>query len=276
MNIGKDKLSVSGENLNISWSFDMKEITFMYNNNKKDPQENISVIATCKDFAKGYKIGDGKNHIAGGTAMHSFYPNGKVEATISFNGLKEPVIDSGLGLFIRACSTGILPFNIGEDWLLSVVTNNPAQENQDEYLFHLMHYTTPQKYGGQDITQGAIIRKDKPAIYFYNNTAEYLDMTSGISKHYEIPSSVKITCHGMTSDGKKASLNFLAKPEIFANEIDVLGQLNKLIKSFVQALVTKPYIFQFHQNNAKLTLQVEGEDEVVLAGDGFLELTMMK
>ncbi|OLY85099.1 Survival factor 1 [Smittium mucronatum] len=272
MDIGKDKLSVSGECLKIHWGSDMKEITFAYNNNKKDPEQKISLIATFKTSSKGYKIGEGKNHIAGGTALHAFLPAGSVESTLVC-GNGETISDNGIGMFIRATSQHILPYNIGTDWSLSIATNNPSQ---NEFVFSFMHYKTPEKYGGVVISQGALIRRNLPAIYFYNNTVEYLELTKGLNKFYEIPKMLKITCHGITDDGKKASLIFITKNTTMFAEIDVLGQLNKIIKSFVQALVTRPYIFEFYEDGASLELQIEGQNNQTLPCSSFHELTMMK
>ncbi|PVU88951.1 hypothetical protein BB559_003502 [Furculomyces boomerangus] len=272
MQIGKDNVSVSSNSLKLQWSHDMKEIIAIYNNGKSAPHEAINLLLTFKINSEGYKIGEGVNDIAGGTAMHAFYPRGAVTSQLSVHG--EPnVSSSGVGIFIRAISTGILPYNVGEEWFLAVA----AGKSQDEdFFFHTLHYTTPQKYGGTVITQGAILRSGKPTVYFWDNTIEQKEFSKDNTEHYELPSNNIFTMRGETETGKKAELIFNSRPDKFLYEIDVLGQLNRIVKSVVQTLVTNPLVFESYETKATFVLKVDGEPDQILNGECFHELSLIK
>ncbi|PVU97253.1 hypothetical protein BB561_000666 [Smittium simulii] len=264
MSIGQDKISVVSEYIQFIFDPEMKGATVIYNNNnKKDP---ITMTITSKFEAAGYKIGDGYNDIAGGTAMHAFYPRVKVEATLCGKG--STVDGTGTGIFIRAASSKILPFNIGSRWYLSL-TDSP------DFYFHVLHYITPEKYGGENISQAALIRNDKPAVYFYDNVVEIDKLDDSLNSKYHVPRQIRYTLKGRTEDGKAATLQYTAELTDFVYEVDVLGQLNRVLKSFVQAIVTSPYIFDFMENNATLKLCIDGEPEQTMNGKSFHELSFM-
>ncbi|PVV03827.1 hypothetical protein BB560_001691 [Smittium megazygosporum] len=261
MTIDSDKISVTCDRLKIQFNKDITGLTMSYTG-----KDDLRIELSSKFISEGYKIGETPNKIAGGTANHVFYPRVSVQATLEHSGKK--VSESGTGIFIRAASSGILPYNIGARWYLSLVDN-------PDFYFHILQYTTPKKYGAVTISQAALIRDQKPAVYFYDNKLKLEDLDKSLNKTYELPRRVVYTLKGQTEDKKNATLTYNADLSNFIYEIRALAAMNPILKSLIHALVTNPILFDFMETDAKLVLKVDGEKEEVLSGTAYHELTFM-
>ncbi|KAJ2804473.1 hypothetical protein H4R20_002489 [Coemansia guatemalensis] len=49
-----------------------------------------------------------------------------------------------------------------------------------------------------------------------------------------------------------------------------------VLRRIVQALITKPFVFERLEKDAKVRIEVEGEEPYTLTGVSFNELTLMK
>ncbi|OMH80294.1 Survival factor 2 [Zancudomyces culisetae] len=275
--IQKDKISISSKLLSITWNEDLTDVDVCYNNNNAKGK-NLEIDLKFSTKSKGYKVGDGINQIAGGTAMHTFLPEGKVTAKVTAHE-QEFDTSAGLAIYIYARSIGVMPQNVGAEWNMSLVTGKlQSSENQaaKSFIFSLMHYITPKKSGSVTISQGALIREGKPEVYFWDNEVDSQNHIEYRSSGYLVPRSLIFTLRGKTKDGRAARLSIHSNPDVFMLEIDILGEMNPILRALVQTFITKPFIYEWFNNNCVLELTIEGEETEVLSGSAFHELTFIK
>lgn len=227
---------------------------------------------------EGYKIGDGKNHIGSGTVAHHFYPTGTIKMRGEVGGHKFE--SSGIGMFIHAHSANIMPYNVGVEWNMVFLTGHREGKDTEENRasFHVLQYMTPASVGSVNCSNSGLTEGNKLRAVFWDTKVEHFEKakdTEGGSD-YEVPARVVFTSTGKTVDGKAAKVVFDARPTKRLQSIDILGEMPYVIRRLVQALITKPYIFERYVENAKATVEIEGEDPYTIVGAAFNELTLMK
>ncbi|KAJ2704537.1 putative cell survival pathways protein [Coemansia sp. IMI 203386] len=278
LKVSKDSYEYGCKGLSMAWNKEHDKLNVKYTAGK---ERNAKGVAATFEFVRksdGYKIGDGKNHIGDGTAAHYFYPTGEVIAKGEING--EKFESKGVGLFIHAHSGNIMPYNVGAEWNLSFFTGrreNASPDSKERSTFHLLQYLTPESYGSVNCSNAGLTEDNQLRAIFWDTTVEHKELTKDENgSGYEIPKRVIITSKGKTTDGKPVTVTFDARPSYRLHDIDVLHEMPYVVRRLVQALITKPFIFERYEENAKVTVAVEGEDPYALVGVAFHELTMVK
>ncbi|KAJ1940495.1 putative cell survival pathways protein [Linderina macrospora] len=278
LKVGKDSQQYECKGLAMGWNSDYTKLTVKYTAGRERSSKGMSAQFEFKRTADGYKIGDGKNHIGDGTAAHYFYPAGTVTADCEIHGKKFKA--SGVGLFIHAHSGNIMPYNVGAEWNMSFFTGQRSDKldgPRDTDTFHVLQYTTPESVGAVNCSQAGLTRDGKLHAVFWENQIEFHERHKDPNgSGYKIPDRVKITSVGKTVDGKTVKATFDARPSKRLHDIDVLGEMPFVIKRLVQALITKPFIFERYEENAKITVEIEGEEPYEIVGSAFHELTLME
>ncbi|OMH85648.1 Survival factor 1 [Zancudomyces culisetae] len=271
MNVGEDNLSIDSGIVRMTWCNEFKKIYIDYDN-KFEGDSHIEIHLVFDFDSNGYKIGEGVNELSGGKVKHSFIPYGEIVATTKAHDLDLHEA-RGHGTFIHALSTGILPYNVGVLWDFCVAAGK-SETTGETFVFHILQYLTPEKADSKLITQGALIRDGKRGIYFWDNKVEHKNIAKSEVSGYDIPKNILLTMNGETEDGEKASLVLDAHPDEFLSEIDILGNMNRVLRTVVQAIVTKPFLCNWIDNNCVLKLKV-GDTEETLKGVSFHEITYM-
>lgn len=88
--------------------------------------------------------------------------------------------------------------------------------------------------------------KNNELISFTLNAAIYhtstsLDRDSG----YMVPTKIQVVYDGKTADATPVKLSFLSEIENPLDKIDILAQLPFLIRKFIQAFISKPFVYSW-------------------------------
>ncbi|KAJ1901505.1 putative cell survival pathways protein [Kickxella alabastrina] len=278
LKVRKDSDEYECKGVSVAWDAEHRDLKVKYTAGK---QRNAKGVAASFEFVRkgdGYKIGDGKNHIGEGTAEHYFYPTGDIKVEGEING--EAFQSQGVGMFIHAHSGNIMPFNVGAEWNTVFFAGKregaPAEASERD-TFHILQYETPASFGSACCSNAGLTEAGSLKAVFWDTTVEHMDMVKDENgSGYSIPKRILFTSKGKTTDGKPVTVTFDAQPKTRLHDIDVLHEMPYVVRRLVQALITKPYIFERYQEDARITVAVEGEQPYDLVGVAFNELTLMK
>ncbi|KAI8867946.1 hypothetical protein GQ42DRAFT_164466 [Ramicandelaber brevisporus] len=313
-----DKRSVKTEFMSIDAAKDGKSWTFMFGLTPAEAAHVRGTITfTATD--RGYKIGsEGKVSLGYDDAKfiaHKFVPYGKCDGVITING-RNNIMLSGKGTFIHAYGQGVKPHSVAQRWSL-VVANMPVAkvftrpaggddsawtavqlETKDAGAHvSLLRYLTDKAFGAENMGMGSVFWQGKLHAVTTSNTAKPLNETLDHDTGYLVPGSVRYDLNGTTLPGYNAatvsgadtsgaaSTGAKVHAEITVNNanqmarVDVLAELPYLIRRVIQALISKPYVYQFVGNgNATVILTDEADGsqtKLELDGRVFHEMTFM-
>ncbi|KAJ2162062.1 putative cell survival pathways protein [Coemansia sp. RSA 552] len=281
LKVGKGSQEFECKGLAFAWNKDQSVLKVKYTAGRLRNDKGVTATFEFVRQSNGYKIGDAKNHIGEGTAAHYFYPAGEVSASGEINGSKFKA--RGSGLFIHAHSANIMPYNVGAEWNMSFFVGHPQAMPADQRspatasTFHVLQYTTPKSYGSVNCSNAGLTEQNRLKAVLWDTTVEHYDMVPDENgSGYELPKRVVFTSTGKTVDGKSVRVIFDAKPSMRLHDIDVLHEMPYVIRRLVQALITKPFIFERFEDQSHVRVEIEGEEPYTLVGVAFHELTLMK
>ena len=109
----------------------------------------------------------------------------------------------------------------------------------------------------------------------FDTNVIHKDIVSDSFSSYLIPSSINFNILGETFDGASSiNIKFESPCKYLCDKIDVLNELPFLLKKFIQAFITAPYIYEW-LDETELKVKI-GDDEVVtIKGTMFTESTFM-
>ncbi|KAJ1731812.1 putative cell survival pathways protein [Coemansia biformis] len=280
LRVSKGSREFECKGLAMAWNDDHTKLTVKYTAGKDRDPKGVAASFVFTRTSDGYKIGDAKNYIDSGTAAHYFYPAGTVTATCEINGAKFE--SAGVGMFIHAHSAHIMPYNVGVEWNMAFFVGHresvPADQRTaaNTSTFHTLQYRTPDSYGAVNCSNAGLTDGSSLRAVMWDTTVEHRDKAKDANgSGYDIPANVIITARGATTDGKAATVTFDATPAQRLHDIDVLEAMPYVVRRIVQALITKPFIFERFEESAKLRVEIEGEEPYTLVGVAFHELTLM-
>ncbi|KAI8323546.1 hypothetical protein GQ54DRAFT_316659 [Martensiomyces pterosporus] len=278
LKVRNDSQQYECKGLAMSWNDDYTKLSVKYTAGKERHSKGVEASFEFTRTSDGYKIGDGKNHIGDGTAAHYFYPAGTVVAECNIGGTKFK--SQGVGLFIHAHSGNIMPYNVGAQWNMCFFTGQregATDGQKDTDTFNLLQYVTPENVGKVNCSNAGLTQDGKLKAVFWENKVEFHDeIKDENGSGYMLPQRVVITSEGKTVDGKRVKLTYDARPSQRLHDIDVLGEMPFVIRRLVQALITKPFIFERYEDSAKIRIEIEGEEPYNIVGVAFHELTLMQ
>lgn len=93
---------------------------------------------------------------------------------------------------------------------------------------------------------------------------------------YGIPSAVKHTWSGTTlQDSLPVTVTMEFPLTNLLDKIDVLSELNFLLRRIIQALVTAPFVYQWFEEDVKAVVQIGQREPVQIPGRVFHENTFL-
>jgi len=170
-------------------------------------------------------------------------------------------------MYVHAVAS-MIPHLVSPKW------NFLCLQNTDTTL-SVLQFVTPAKYGSFDISYGAFAHKGQLVAVTVENVVEHVDTTPDPDTGYDVPAQKNYTWKGSTLDGEKAFEAYLTvRPEKLCDRIDVLGELPYFLRVIIQALVTKPFLYQWLDRvTARVT--IEGEEPFEVTGTAFHECTFL-
>ncbi|KAJ2521756.1 putative cell survival pathways protein [Coemansia sp. RSA 1939] len=267
--------------LAMAWNDDQTQLTVKYTAGRERSPKGVAASFVFTRKSDGYKIGDGKTYIGEGTASHYFYPAGDMVAKGEINGVK---FDSkGAGLFIHAHSANIMPYNVGAEWNMVYFigyregTPEDQKKASNAFTYNVLQYETPHSAGSVNCANASLTESNRLSAVLWDTDVKHIDdELDPNGSGYKLPKRVVFTSTGKTTDGKKAKVVFEANPTMRLHDIDVLHEMPYVIRRLVQALITKPFVFERYDGEAKIVIEIEGQEPFSVHGVAFNELTLMK
>ncbi|KAI9499774.1 putative cell survival pathways protein [Coemansia spiralis] len=267
--------------LGMAWNDDYTQLTVKYTAGRERNPKGVSASFVFDRKSDGYKIGDGKTHIGEGTVSHYFYPAGKITAKGEIDGVKFE--SKGAGMFIHAHAANIMPYNVGSEWNMVYFIGHREDTPEDQRssdnatTFHVLQYETPPSSGSVNCANSGLTESNQLKAVMWDTVVNHFDKEKDPNgSGYELPQRLVFTSNGKTVDGKKVKVTYEAKPTQRLHDIDILHEMPYVIRRLVQALITKPFVFERYEDKAKITVEVEGEKPYNVHGVTFQELTLMK
>ncbi|KAJ2722426.1 putative cell survival pathways protein [Coemansia sp. Benny D115] len=275
LKVKKDSDEYECKGLAMAWDKDHKKLSIRYTAGRERSEKGVTATFEFVRGSEGYKIGDAKNYIGEGSAAHYFYPAGEVTASGEING--ERFESRGVGLFIHAHSANIMPYNVGAQWNMCFFTGHRQDAPQVPTTFHVLQYETPESYGSVNCSNAGLTESNALKAVFWDTTVEYRDLVKDENgSGYSLPKRVVFVSKGKTVEGKGITVTFDAQPDRRLHDIDVLHEMPFLLRRIVQALITKPFIFERYEKESTISVAIEGEQPYTMVGSAFHELTLMK
>ncbi|CAG8517231.1 201_t:CDS:2 [Paraglomus brasilianum] len=218
---------------------------------------------------RGFKIGEGKTFFGSdkstGFVEHKFWPKGKVSGNVFING--KPFDLNGVGLFVHALQ-GMRPHLIATRW-------NFVDFHSDEVALSMVEFETTPAYGSVKVNQGSLVVKDKLVGVSVKNAVEFLETELDEETGYHIPREINYTWNGKALESEEAfRVNLKIRPQTLMDKIDVLNEIPYVIKKIVQAMVAKPYIYQWY-NEATAEVIIGDKPPIIATGKLFNEATFI-
>lgn len=233
----------------------------------KDVEYNV----TIEFVDRGYKVRNGKSYLGEGRKeyiSHRFVPYCKVSGTARIKG--QQVDCAGTALYVEAVST-LAPHAVANTWDFFTF-HAPAEAA----AVNLIGFRTPAKYGNTEYSQGSITLDGKLVSVLIENTSQHVTTEKDPQNGYNIPTEVAYTWSGKTlADNQPISATakvVLGKAE---SCIDILAELPWLIRKAIQAIVAKPFLYQFVDRQAEIEIKVGDAAPRHVKGRAYTECTFV-
>ncbi|RIA96902.1 oxidative stress survival, Svf1-like protein [Glomus cerebriforme] len=218
---------------------------------------------------RGFKIGEGKTYFgqdkSTGFVEHKFWPKGNVKGNIIVDGQAFDV--TGVGLFVHAIQ-GMRPHLIASRW-------NFINFQSDVASLSMCEFETTPHYGSKKVNQGSLVVNDKLVGVSVKNAAQFLETKLDPETKYNIPTKIKYTWEGKSLEtDEHFSVSLDIKLEVLMDKIDVLNEVPYFLKKIVQALVAKPYVYQWF-NEAEAHVKIGDNEEFIARGKLFSECSFI-
>ncbi|KAJ3071314.1 putative cell survival pathways protein [Podochytrium sp. JEL0797] len=259
-------LSATCEEMSIKYNHATQGYTVQFNISK-DTVFNVEYIPA--DCAGTFKVGNGRVYFGKGEkdgfVQAAFMPKAKVTGTVVLKG--KSVACEAEGLFHHAIQCK--PQNV-QKW-------NFVNFQSEEDALMLYEFELP-KNGHSDlniVSQGCIVHKGRTLAITTNNRAVHVQQEFDALSKYDIPTQMFLSWHGKTlEDGLDVSVELSTLLTNKLEMIDVLAELPFLLRKFIQAFITAPFIFSWYEKRivAKVTV---GDDKFEIEGNAFVECSFL-
>ncbi|KAI8925257.1 oxidative stress survival, Svf1-like protein [Entophlyctis helioformis] len=127
----------------------------------------------------------------------------------------------------------------------------------------LYQYQTPKgKYAQDQVSQGTLILNNEIVAITVNNHTifhgTYLDDFSG----YRVPTSLTHVWEGTALDGEPIKIVMDLNLKRMVEKINVLGELPFLLRKFIEAFITKPFVYQWVEDT-EITVTKGGKESKI-------------
>ncbi|KAJ2841719.1 putative cell survival pathways protein [Coemansia erecta] len=176
-----------------------------------------------------------------------------------------------------------MPYNVGAEWNMVYFigyregTAEDQKKAANSFTYNVLQYETPANAGSVNCSNASLTESSKLKAVLWDTIVEHFDEELDPNgSGYEIPKRLVYTSVGKTTDGKKIKVTFDTNPAMRLHDIDVLHEMPYVIRRLVQALITKPFVFERYDGDSKVVVEIEGEEPFNVYGVSFNELTLMK
>lgn len=230
--------------------------------------EGIKVDLTFKCIDQGFKIGkDGfskygtDRNAPWGSMRHIFWPRSDVTGVIAVPKqqlvLKLGPENKALGLFVMALQ-GMKPHHAAAKW-------NFLDFQGPTTSVAVMEFKTPQSYGNQRSSIGAVVKDGKLLMTAVNVDIEHLDkeLDSVDDANWEVPTGITFNLAGPQigagTDAPTVKVEVRGKLPHRVDRVDVMAQLPSFVKRVASGLSgARPFIYQYY-NELEVTIEEDGE-----------------
>ncbi|KAJ1978400.1 putative cell survival pathways protein [Dimargaris verticillata] len=240
--------------------------------------KNIHAEFTFQFNNAGYKLGPKGRFYMGNTSLtagspdgreqnyirHVFVPSATVSGTVTVNGTQYNL--AGTGLFIHAQSD-MKPYTVSQKWNFGYFVG-------EDVALHMLQLITPEKYGNVWVNKGAMSEGGKVVAVTDQSRITMLETQRDSETGYDVGSLVEFGWKGQTVDGKPFKAQITLRPSNLAKKLDILGAVPFFLRKIIQALITKPYIYEW-ADQAVATVQIGDEPERTIEGKLYHEATFL-
>ncbi|KAJ1960854.1 putative cell survival pathways protein [Dispira parvispora] len=227
---------------------------------------------------QGFKVGPEGRYYMGNTSVtggppdgqeasyikHIYGPGASVSGWIKAKGVTYNM--DGTGLFIHAQSD-MKPYTVADKWHFAFFAG-------EDVILNMLQFKTLAKAGSVRVNKGSFTEGGQVRAVTIGNQIETSDFQHDNVSGYDVAGHVVYAWEGQTVDGKP----FQAKIEVdstnLISRIDILHQLPYFVRKIIQALITKPFIYEWY-DTAMATITVDGEVRKI-SGKIFHEATMLQ
>jgi hypothetical protein len=214
--------------------------------------QQIDLTVTVED--RGYTLGKGRIYYGKGDdapyLAHRWWPRCTVKGVAILDGQMRTL--DGRGTFIHAFA-GMKPHT-------SASSTNLVLFHSPRVTLSLMEFTPPCHFNEENLLQGSIVLDGALLAVTVKNKVELLDEEVDVKSDYKIPKRVRIHWSGHTieENSRKIDVTTEASLTVLVGCIDILEQLPWLVRRLIQALVAKPYVYQWLEET-KTQLRINDE-----------------
>ncbi|KAJ1926262.1 putative cell survival pathways protein [Tieghemiomyces parasiticus] len=228
---------------------------------------------------EGYKVGDagcfymGNQSPLDGPAAgqtnnyikHVYLPAAAVQGSIKIKG-GQSFDMTGRGMFIHAHSD-MKPYTVSQRW-------NFAYFVGEDVGLNMLQFITTDKHGKVRVNKGALTLGDRVAAVTHESHVDASQFERDPETGYEIAQHVEYIWEGRTLDGDKPfTAQIKVRPTRLIVKLNILRQVPYLLRKIIEALITKPYIYEWF-DEATATITIDGQTREV-AGRMFHEVTLL-
>ncbi|RKP11046.1 oxidative stress survival, Svf1-like protein [Thamnocephalis sphaerospora] len=254
--LSSDRLSVNCKPISIQLNEARDEYTFLLEKGK----ERIRLQMKLVD--RGYKLGKGRTYYgkdeSASYVSHRWFPRNVCSGTAYVDGKEYSL--KGHGTFIHAFS-GMKPHLVASKWHMATFHSPRAAVN-------LIQFQTPPRHGSINVIQGSLVLDNKLLAVTVDNDVDVLDSELDPHTGYYPATHLRLRWRGRTLEDTPRALEISMEvhPTILCDRIDVLSELPWMVRKLVQALVAKPFVYEWHEPTK---VQIRLDDELI-EDDGHL------
>ena len=240
----------------------------------------------------GYRVGTGRAVFGDASdasyISHTFLPRCNVRNCtfrLDNGDVLDLARDTSIHAFFIHANQRDRPFNLACRWQFSIFQSKNFTAHAIEFL-PAGNWTTedgPSSDGSKKdlndssnwIKQGSVIRTDNSQPLIFNTKSHIKVLEVGfkdVETGYFPPSKVQISYP--STDGDAGCSAMIEANTVLVSRIDMLDQLPWLLRRLIQALITKPFGYQFY-NEAEIVFQDKNGQELKEMGWIFNEVTFM-
>ncbi|KAI8053876.1 oxidative stress survival, Svf1-like protein [Syncephalis plumigaleata] len=246
--LSDDRLSVDCRPVSIH----LNEAADTYKVSFHQDKEQIDFTITVQD--RGFTLGKGRTYYGKGEnapyMAHRWWPRCMVKGVAILDGQMRTL--DGRGTFIHAFA-GMKPHTAAS-------STNLVLFHSSRVTLSLMEFTPPRHFNEENLLQGAIVLDGALLAVTVKNKLELLDEEVDDRSGYAVPRRIRIHWSGHTIEetSRKVDVTTEASLTVLAGCIDILEQLPWLVRRLIQALVAKPYVYEWLQET-KTQLRIDDE-----------------
>jgi hypothetical protein len=228
-----------------------------------------SIQLHLKLIDRSYKVGQGRTYYGASKdapyVTHRWFPRCETSGNAQLNGKTYSL--KGFGTFIHALSN-MKPHQVADRWDLVTYQSGRIAVN-------MIHYLTPARFGSVDVIQGSLVLDGKLLAVTVDNDIKEISTRVDADTGYHTPTHLQVSWRGQTLEEQPRSVDISMelRPNILCDRIDVLGELPWMIRKLIQALVTKPFIYQWYES-VRVRIRL-GNEEILDEGHVLYEASFM-